>query len=166
MIRNWNDFDEKLKEIALIDIAVTEAGRARDLSLIQAETKYKDSTATRLAARAAAVKDLERFYRLNRREVEASGSRSKVLHFGRAGIRASAAKLKLLKGFKWPDVVTKIKDTITLWEQFIQIKESVKKDALKRSGMTADELAALGVTLKSSEEFFIETFPEKAAEAA
>jgi phage host-nuclease inhibitor protein Gam len=165
MVRNWNDFDNKLKEIALIDIAITEAGRARDLALIGAETRYKDATATRLAARVALVKDLEKFYRANRREAEAGGKKSKEMNFGRAGIRAKAATLKLLRGFKWADVIGAIKENYTQWEQFIRTKESVNKDAVKRS-MKPEELDSLGMSLKSGEEFFIETFPEKAAEAA
>lgn len=166
MIRNWNDFDNKLKEIALLDIAVTEAGRARDLALIQAEAKYKENTATRIAARAVAMKDLEKFYRTNRKEAEADGRRSKDFFFGRAGLRRGTPRLRLLQGFKWPDVIANIKATCILWQQFVQVKEAVKKDALKQSGKSDKDLAALGVQVKATEEFFVETFPEKAAEAA
>lgn len=167
MIKNWNDFDETLKEIALIDIAVTEAGRARDLAMISAETRYKDATATRLATREILAKQLEKFYRVNRREVERTGKRSKDLHFGRVGIRAKAASLKLLKGFKWADVLEALKSSgFPNWSQYIQTKESVKKEVLKSAGHTAEELASVGVQLKGGEEFFIETYPERAAEAA
>jgi hypothetical protein len=164
MIRNWNDFDERLKQVALIDIAVTEAGRARDLRLIAAETKYKDATAEVVAARGQIMGDLEKFYRANRKEVEAGGKKSKDLNFGAAGIRATAASLRLRKGVKWPAVVAAIKAAYTSWERFVAVTEKVKKEELKRLPDT--ELAELGLSAKGGEEFWVETYPEKAAAAA
>lgn len=124
---------------------------------------YKHATGTRLAARAAVAKDLESYYRKNRREVEAEGKRSKELFFGRVGIRATAEALKLLKGWKWEDVVAALKTAGGAWLDFVAVKETVMKDALKRSGACAEALAGIGVRVKSGEEFFIETYPEKAA---
>lgn len=165
MIRDWNDFDRALRDIALIDIDVTEAGRARGLALISAETQYEQDTKTRLAARASKVKDLEKFYRQHRKEVEAAGKKSKDLNFGRAGLRTGAKKLALMKGFKWPEVLAAVKENFTDWTKFVRVKESLKKDVMK-SDLGTEALEALGVTVKQPEEFWIETFPEKAVSEA
>lgn len=164
MIRNWNEFDNKLREVALIDIAVKEAARLRDLTLIEAETEYKAATATKLAARKAVEGELEKFYRANRKEAEKGGKRSIELMFGRAGIRARAARLRTLKGVKWEQVVGRIKECLIDWKPFIRVKESVNKDEVKRR-FTPEMLEQVGLSMKGSEEFFIETFPEKVGTA-
>lgn len=166
-VTSWDDFDQKLREVALIDLDVTDAGRDRDLALIEAQTAYDRATATRLATREVIEAALEKFYRANRKEVEAGGKRSVELTFGRAGIRAKAATLRTRRGVKWSDVVARIKDTVIGWERFIQTKESVKKDEVKRgiaAGVIAEEV--VGVTAKAGEEFFVETFPEKVERAS
>jgi hypothetical protein len=164
MIRSWDEFDVRLREIGLIDAAVTEAGRLRDLAVIAAEGDYKASVGFYAARRVVVLKDMEKFYRANRKQVEADGAKSKRLHFGIAGLRKSPPKLKRLKGFTWAKVIDKIRELRFDWAAFVEVKYSLKKDALKRSTLTAEELVELGCKISQDEEFFVETLPEMIAE--
>ena len=111
------------------------------------------------------MKDLEGFYRKHRKEVEQDGKKSKEFTFGRAGMRTGNKKLSVTKGVKWAEVVCKIKALFTdTWAQYVRVKETANKDALK--GLPAEQLEALGLTVKQREEFWIETYPEKAVEVA
>lgn len=167
MIHNWNEFDQKLKQVAIIDANVSGHARSRDLALVDAQAAYDRATKTPLALRDSIASELERFYKSHRKEVEADGKKSIELNFGRAGCRAKAARLELMKGFKWPDVIAAIKANFAIWKAYIRTKESVDKEALKKAKLDPETLAQLHVALRSGEEFFFETFPEKAtAEAA
>jgi phage host-nuclease inhibitor protein Gam len=168
MIRNWDEFNRKLKQVALIDVSVAEHTRVRDLALVNAQAEFDRSTKPALAVRATIAKELEQFYRKHRKEVEETGKRSIDLTFGRAGFRARAATLRLMKGFKWPDVIAAIKARClsSAADQYIRTKETVKKEELKKAGLDAGTLEQLHVTVKGGEEFFFETFPEKAVNEA
>ncbi|MFB3828936.1 MAG: host-nuclease inhibitor Gam family protein [Bryobacteraceae bacterium] len=164
MIRNWNEFDRKLKEIALLDLSCAEHARVRDLAVIAATTQYDSETKPLLKIRDNITADLEEFYRTHRKEAETGGKKSIELNFGRAGIRLGNPTLALAKGMTWGQVIGKIKARIAQWEPFIRSKEEVNKEALKAK--PAEELAALGLRIKQGEEFWFETFPDKAVDAA
>jgi len=169
MIKNWNDCDNTLREVALIDIAVSDADNARQQTILDAELEYKKATAPSLAKRETLIEELEGYYRTRRKEVESSGKRSMDLTFGRLGMRLGKKKLALAKGWKWARVLTAIKERWQkngdLLEALVKTKESVNKDAVK-TRLTEDDLTAVGLRLKQGDEFFFETFPEKAKEAA
>lgn len=165
-MRNWTDFDTVLRQIALIDLAVAEAESVRSAAIIDAETEYQEATAGNLARRKHLAEELEEFYREHRKEVEDAGKRSMELTFGRAGIRKGNPTLALRKGWKWPAVIDAVKAKFRDWERFVSVKESAKKDALKDAKLADDELAEIGLKIRQGEEFFFETFPEKAREAA
>ena len=50
--------------------------------------------------------------------------------------------------------------------RFVNSKESIDKDALKSANLADAEMEALGVKITQKEEFFFETYPEKAELAA
>ncbi len=170
MIRNWSDFDSMLREIALIDVAVTTAAATRNEAMITAETTYNTAAAPLLAKRAALGDELEAYYKTHRKEVEVEGKRSIDLTFGRAGMRKGNPTLSCLKGWKWEKVLAAIKKRFARnedrLEQLITTKESVNKDGVKAAGFDADELAAIGCKIRQDDEFFFEVFPDKAADRA
>ena len=165
-LRNWNDFNLTLREIALIDLRVAEATTERDQAKLTAEATYNTATAPLVAKREALGAELEQFYRAHRKEVEADGKRSIELDFGRAGMRRGNPTLACLKGWKWERVLQAIKDRFEKkpdrLEQLITTKESINKDGVKSAGFSQEELAAIGVKIKQDEEFFYEPFIENA----
>ncbi len=170
MLRNWNDFNLMLRDIALIEVSVSEAAAKRNEAMIEAETTYNSTTAPLLAKKAALSDELERFYKAHRKEVEVDGKRSIDLDFGRAGMRKGNPTLKCLKGWKWEGVLEAIKlhfaRSKDRLDQFITMKESVNKEAVKSFGFEADELAAIGVKIKQTDDFYYEVFPDKAVKEA
>jgi phage host-nuclease inhibitor protein Gam len=162
MIINWTDFDHKLREIALLDLSVAEHARVRDLALVNAQTTFDASTASTIAIRTRLAGELETFYRMHRKEVEeVQGKKSVELTFGRAGLRSKAASVAFLKGYKLIQVIAAIKQHTTKWSNLIRTKESLNKPELKK--LDADTLAKYGLKMKpAGDEFFFETFPEKA----
>lgn len=166
MLRNWQDFDQMLRDIALIDISVAAAATTRNDAMIAAETTYNTATAPLLAKRAALGDELEAFYLKHRKEVEADGKRSIELSFGKAGMRKGNPRLSCLKGWKWERVIEAIKARFARnrdrLDQLITTKESINKDAVKSAGFDADELAAIGCKIRQDDEFYFEVFPEKA----
>lgn len=169
MINNWNDCDNVLREIALIDLAVSRAETAKQRAMLDAETQYSAATAPLLARREEMAAEVESFYRANRKEVEASGKRSKELSFGRIGMRLGNPTLALAKGWKWEKVLAAIKERWSrqpdLLKSLVTVKESVNKEGVK-SRLDEAGMAAVGLRLKQEDEFFIETFPEKVRQAA
>lgn len=169
MLKNWNDCDYMLREIALIDIAVSEADGTRKQIILNAELEYKKATAPSLARRETLVEELEGFYRAKRKEVEVGGRRSIDLNFGRLGMRLGKPTLSLAKGWKWERVLQAIKErwsrNTELLKVLVTTKESVNKDGIK-SHLDEDALAQVGLRLKQGDEFFYETYPEKAKQAA
>lgn len=165
MIKTWNDCDNMLREIALIDIAASDADGTRKQTIIDAELEYKKATAPSLAKRETLVEELEGFYRSRRKEVETSGKRSLDLNFGRLGMRLGKPTLALAKGWKWDRVLAAIKErwsrNTDLLKALITTKESVNKDVVK-SRLNEEDLAMVGLRVKQGDEFFFETFPDKA----
>jgi hypothetical protein len=169
VLKNWNDCDNMLREIALIDIAVSEADGTRKQAILNSELEYKKATAPSLARRETLIEELEGFYRSKRKEVEVGGRRSIDLNFGRLGMRLGKPTLALAKGWKWERVLEAIKDrwarNAEMLKVLVTTKESVNKDGLK-SHLNEEAMAQVGLRLKQGDEFFFETYPEKAKQAA
>jgi phage host-nuclease inhibitor protein Gam len=167
MLNNWNDFDARLREIALIDVAVSEAAATRNEAMIAAETDYNTKASPLLAKRAALGDELEVFYKKHRKEVEAEGKRSIELTFGEAGMRKGNPTLSCIKGWKWDRVLETIKKRFARQadrlEALVTTKESVNKDGVKAAGFTDEELAAIGCKIKQDDEFWFKVFPDSQA---
>jgi phage host-nuclease inhibitor protein Gam len=170
MIRNWSDFDSILRDIALIDVSVAKAAAARNQVMIEAETTYNTATAPLQAKRMALGAELELYYKAHRKDVESGGTRSIDLTFGRAGMRKGNPTLSCLKGWKWEKVLDAIQRRFARnserLDQLVITKTSINKDGVKSAGFSEEELAAIGCKVKQADEFWYETFPEKAQERA
>lgn len=164
MIENWNDADNKLREIAVIDVVVKDALTRKAAALLVVEEAYKAETKAPLERKAAAEAELEAFYKANRKKVEAEGKRSVELNFGRLGMRKGNPTLKLAKGWKWERVLAAIKErwarNTDMLASLVNTKETVNKDGCK-SRLDEEKLALIGLRIGQDDEFFYETFPEK-----
>lgn len=167
-MQTWNDADDMLRAIAVIDLQVEEAASARDAKVLDAQTEYSRVTAPKLAWREVTAAELEGFYKTQRKKVEADGKRSIDLNYGRVGMRLGKPTLATLKGWKWEKVLNAIKQRWgrkpDLLESLVNTKETVNKDGVK-SKLSDEDLAAVGLKIKQDDEFFFETFPEKLRKA-
>jgi phage host-nuclease inhibitor protein Gam len=160
-VSNWDECNEALRRIALIDLTVKRAAAAKEASMLATENRFKEATQEPIATRAELEGFVEAFARAHRKEIEAGGRKSLALNFGAVGFRMSKPKLALRKGVKWPEVVTAIKAKFAaLASHLISTKEEPNKEGIKAC-LTNEQMAEVGVSLKQAEEFFIETFPER-----
>lgn len=168
MLNDWQDADKALREIAVLDLVMTEASARRQEALLVAEEAYKRETAPLATRKAELETELEAFYKANRKKVEADGRRSVDLAFGRLGMRKGKPTLALAKGWKWERVLYAIKERWAknkdLLESLVTTKESVNKEGCK-SRLDEEKLALVGLKVKQEDEFYYETFPEKVQEA-
>lgn len=168
MLNDWKDADQALREIAVIDLMITEASGRRQEALLVAEEAYKVETAELVAKKALRVTELEAFYKANRKKVELDGRRSIDLAFGRLGMRKGKPTLALVKGWKWERVLYAIKERWArnkdLLESLVNTKESVNKEGCK-SRLDETQMALVGLKVKQEDEFYYETFPEKVEES-
>jgi hypothetical protein len=162
MIKNWTEFDLRLRAIAPIDLKLTGYARERDEAKLSADTVFKAMADPILTSRDAIAEEMEIYFKANRKEID---KKSIELDFGRAGMRLSPPKLALRKGWKWERVLAAVKAKFADWSPFISVKEALNKEVLK-ANLTESVLADIGLKLKQDEEFFIETYPDKVAKAA
>jgi phage host-nuclease inhibitor protein Gam len=165
MFRNWEDFNKALRRVALIDLRVAEADQKRQTAILEITKIFEQQTAVALKDRADVIEQLEIFYRAHRKEVEAEGRRSMEFTYGKAGMRKGAPKLTLRKRWNWE----KVKDALRLAfadGRFLRVKEDVDKEAVKAAALPEEQLAELGLRIVQEEEFWFETYPDRAADAA
>ena len=168
-MQNWNEADNMLREIALIDMQVADSKAICDQQQLDAQTDYQRFTAPLLATREVLAGQLEAFYKTQRKKVEADGKRSIDLNHGRLGMRRGKPTLKLLKGWKWDKVLTAIKERWAkkhdLLAALVSTKESVNKEGVK-AHLQDEDLAQVGLCVKQDDEFFFETFPDQVKRVA
>lgn len=161
ILRTWQEFDDTLKEIALIDIAVAEAEAVRQNDLVVAQANFERRTREQLGRKTILAVELERFYASHRKERETGAKKSVEMTYGRAGMRKAKPALTRLKGWSWEKVIACM-EASAFWKAFIQYKPQIGKQAVRDAMKTEEELAAIGLRVKEGkEEFFFETFPEK-----
>ena len=161
-MKTWNDANDALRQIAVLDGQVTDAAAIRDQQVLDAQTDYARITSGMTAQRAQLVEELEDFYRKQKKSVEADGRRSVELEFGKLGMRKGNPTLKLLKGWKWERVLSAAKhifsDNKDLLSALVTTKETPNKDGIK-SRLDEVGLARIGCRIVQEDEFWFETFP-------
>lgn len=168
-MKSWADADAALKQIVELDLQIASADSVLDQQVLDAKAEHNRITAPLIASRLVRVREMEAFYKTQRRKVEADGKRSIDLVYGRLGMRKGKGKLALLKSWKWNDVLAEVKDRFAkkpdLLKQLVKAKESINKDGVK-TRLAEEDLAQIGLRLTQPDEFFYETFPEKVRAAA
>lgn len=163
-MNNWSDFDRKLKEVAVLDLAMAGAARTRNEETLNAQVKYDAVARPLMAHRGVALAELERFYKANRKDAEVDGRKSIELTFGRAGMRKGNPTLALRKGWSWEKVLDAIEARYRDAAALLNIRKTVNKEAVK--ALVEEEIAEIGCRVKQEEEFFVETYTEKVDQAA
>lgn len=158
-VRNWDTAEETLRQIgeltrllkvknmrAQTEIEEIKAGNKKETEGIQAEIKLLK-------------KALKSF---SDRERKRTGFLSKRTLYGLITYRRSTS-LKTLKGFTWDRVIELLREK--RFSQFLRIKHSVDKEALKLSKLSTEKLAELGVFRKTERPFDYKLDEEKFADS-
>lgn len=165
ILHSWAEFEDSLKEMAVIDAAVLKAEAARALGVLNVQVKYDEATGEKVARRGFLLDQMEGFYGLHRKEIEQTGKKSRECPFGIAGVRKGAPKLALSKGWKWDAVLAAMRLS-TFWSPFVKEKFTVDKQGVKGARATEEQMAGIGVRIAQREEFFVDTYPEKLVQSS
>jgi phage host-nuclease inhibitor protein Gam len=153
-LKNWSDVDEQLRIIAVKDAFIAKKEAEMNAAILKVQKQFEQETADARASKVAAEKEIELFCHEHRDEFV--DSKTKVLNYGLVAFRLSTPKLNVLKGFTWDSVIKLLKKF--KMEDFIRVKEEVDRDAVKAKITEPKDLAAIGLAITQSENFYYETF--------
>lgn len=157
-LKSTEDANKKLSELKLVSAKIKKLESELNVKRTELENKYTPKLSELGEEKLLLESDLELFAEENKNLF--TEKRSVSLLHGSIGFRQST-KLSTLKGFKWNDVLERIK-TIggRFKKEFLRVKEEVAKDELKTAlvdGSLADsEAKKICVTLETTDNFFIE----------
>lgn len=154
VLRNWDEVDAALKEIAEKELAIEEIEGEMNKQ-IQGIKLSSAQEAKPLEERIDTLgKDIKAFVTEHREELD---GKTKMLNFGKTGFRLST-KLSLPTA---KDKVASIIKSLRIRKMAdcIIITESINKDVLKK--YTEDEIVRVGGTLKKEDVFWYETDRER-----
>jgi phage host-nuclease inhibitor protein Gam len=158
--RSVDDCDRAMREIALYEIEVEKIQGECDEAVNSAVARAARLAKPRLERKYALVADLAAYCEEHKDELTAAGKTVEML-FGRVGWRMSPPALIIAKGVKiggkratWDGLVGLVKEK--LGEAYVLVKETVKKDEIKKAGFDDAELLAAGLAIDQGDEWFYE----------
>jgi phage host-nuclease inhibitor protein Gam len=152
------EVNKKLSELKLASAKMSKLESELNLKRTELENKYTPELSKYKEQKLLIESDLELYAQENKNLFE--GKRSVEMLHGSIGFRQST-KLSTLKGFKWHDVVERIKAIGGKFKKdYLRIKEEIAKDELKSdlvNGNLSDaDARKICVELEQSDNFFIE----------
>lgn len=155
-VTSYDDADAAMLKLAECEthLQKLEAEMNEQIQIVRDE--YEKSTHVLRAVKASVEKELERFAISNKGDFEKTRSRDLV--HGVIGFRNTPPKVALLnRKYKW-ETVLELLARVRWGKDFIRTKEEVSKEQLLASYAAKEiddqKLAAVGIKVDSSEEFF------------
>jgi len=151
-LRTWSQVDRALRDIARIDLKVRDVENRFNAKIAELKEQMAARVEPLAQQKARLERDIKDFCEFHRDEFEKE--KTKVFNFGKLGFRKTPAALKTLARWTWAKVLMKLEEIGR--SDFIRVKKSVDKDAIRTAGLNEDELRMLGLVLESKEEFWYE----------
>lgn len=153
-IKNFDDVNNALKEIAKYDSFISEQEIKMNEKINELKSRYEDETADARAKKLALEKELEKFCKQNKNEF--GSQKSKTLLFGKIFFRTTPPKVCLLN--RKYTITTAIELASKLFrDKYIRIKKELDKDAILASyaakEIDDERLAAIGLKIDQQEKF-------------
>ena len=145
--------DATLKKVAEIDRQITLIESTKNEEIDKAKTNALEFSTPLTGEKKELVRNLRDYCEFNKEQF--AKQRSKKLNWGTIGFRVTPPALKPLSKWTWPKVLAKLKETGR--SDFIAIKESVDKDAIRKAKLESTGLSIYGMKLESKDEFYFET---------
>jgi phage host-nuclease inhibitor protein Gam len=137
----------------------------RDKEIAALQTKYEPALDKQRAQKAELLVSLEAYYRANIAELERGARKSYELGNGVMGRRLDPPKLALLnRAWTWVTVAAKVRAKYGL--KYLRIREPELDKDLVKADLDAGELAACGLKVVQTEEFYAEPARLPEAEVA
>lgn len=157
-IKSLDEVNKKLSELKLASAKMSKLESELNVKRTELENKYTPDLSKFKEQKLLIESDLELYAQENKNLFE--GKRSIEMLHGAIGFRQST-KLAALKGFRWQDVIERIKTIGGKFKKdYLRIKEEIAKDELKSdlvNGNLSDaDARKICVELEQSDNFFIE----------
>ena len=154
------ELQEKLGEYTGITqlLECTEVALEEQLTTLRKEAEVKITELKN--SQKSLLKTIQKWAERNKKTLF-QDKKSREFLFGKIGFRTGKHKLKLLKGFKWADVLEKVKE---IAPGYLRIKEETDKARLlsDRDNKNMNELLTqVGIEIIQDESFFIEIKTEE-----
>jgi len=146
-----------LQDLLEFTVAAENAIAARDAEVVAVQQKHNPAIGENQEKIAALTEEIEQFYRRNRKNLETDGKKSVQLSCGLVGLRepTNPALQPLNPKYSWTRIERAVRRLYR--ERFFHKAKAPTLDKAKlKSELTADQLAAVGLTLAAAENFFIE----------
>jgi len=151
VLQSWDGADECLRHIALRQIALTKLETTLQTGIDRLKALFGEKVDQVAKEKKSLERDLEQFVAAHRADL--GKAQSKRLTFGRVGFRR-VASLALSPGMAWDKVLEHIsKLPRACRRQFIRVKESVNKEAIRQAELSELELEGMGLELREKETF-------------
>lgn len=160
-IESTEQLESTIDEVARLEVTLRAKEARRDKAIQLVRNEY-DAPVEELKKRIKDLTKIAETYCLARRaEIFPGKAKSASSTLAKFGFREGNPTLRTInRKWTWDSVLTALKGMDLF--KFIRTKEEVDKDALKASGMTDAELAAIGCRLDATERFFIASKSEDA----
>lgn len=157
-IKGLNEVNVKLSELKLATAKLNRLVSELNVKRTELENKYTPKVSELSEQKLLIESDLELYALDNKNLFE--GKRSVDMLHGAIGFRQST-KLSPLKGFKWNDVLERIKTIGGRFKKdYLRVKEEIAKDDLKtdlvNGNLAEAEARKICVEIEKSDNFFIE----------
>lgn len=154
-LSSWQEVDRTLREIAKLDAQIVDKETKYNAQIQDLRDRAETEIQPLQQAKARLERDIQEFCEFHREDFT---QKSKALNFGIVGFRISTV-LTTLARWTWKKVLEKLQDAGKV--EFIRIKKSVDKEAIRQAGLNNEELRMYGMKLEQKESFWYEVNYEK-----
>ncbi len=149
------EFDQLLEDIAIRQLALERLTLRRDAKILAIRAEFDCDLKDLAQDQEAAVLRAEKYAATHRAELLPGKKKTSETGVAFFGFRTGNPTLVLLnRKWTWAKVVEAIKALHSNWRDYVIVKETVNKDALKQGNDA--QLAEVGVRVDQSETFFID----------
>ena len=150
-LKNWNDVDETLKNIADLEYKIGEKEAIMNAEMDKIKKQFQGILEPIQQQKMRLEKDVKDFCEFHREDF--GDQKSKKLNYGSVGYRASQS-LKTMTRWTWEKVLQKLEAVGKT--EFVRIKKDVDKSKIRDAGLSDAELKMLGMKLEKKETFWYE----------
>lgn len=161
LLKNWDEVDNKLRSIAENTAKRDEVQAEMNQKLLIVQNKYNDTLDMLNRDITSDSSEVNAFCKAH--AAEFSGTKEKLLNYGKITFRLNPPKLEIKKGSTLEKVIQKIKDRFKKSAStYIKTTEDINKAALK--SLDDKALKAIDLVKSQTGSFSFETFKKEASE--
>jgi len=158
-INSWDEADNALKEIAVIDETIKKEEAAYNEAEQEARAKLTTAHAPKLELKHEYELGLEDFVTAHRGDL--GDKKTKKLKHGEVSFRLHPPAVKSSKGMTWAAVINLIGASKKWADKFLRVKKEINKDAIIAAHgaktIKVQELTKLGMEIEQKESFGYDT---------